>query len=155
MYRYNCFRSEDWFWIRTEEEIRALSADVDKAINIVLGTYDRWSSCSVWPIVVGGGCHERDTGYETFSGGEYPWREGWVEYLLKDFKEEEADLDGGWFCYLNFDEMIVNIMGYYGPIVLQFYRGEMIVTVSYDDDHKEKEQELLEKFEEAFGKAER
>ena len=31
----------------------------------------------------------------------------------------------------------------------------MIVTVSYDDDDKEKEQELLVKFEEAFGKAER
>ena len=155
MYRFNCFRSEDWFWIRTEEDIRALAADVDKAINIVLGTYDRWSSCSVWPIVVCGGCHERETGYEAFSGGEYPWRDGWVENLLKDFKAEEADLDGGWFCYLNFDEIIVNIMGYYGPIVLQFYRGEMIVTVSYDDDHKDKERELLEKFEEAFGKADR
>ena len=46
-------------------------------------------------------------------------------------------------------------MGYYGPIMLQFYRGEMIVTVSYDDDHKDKERELLEKFEEAFGKADR
>lgn len=154
MYRFKTFRSEDWFWITNEKEIRSLCADVDKAIHIAIGTFDRWSPYSVWPIVVGGGCHERDTGYETFSGGEYPWHEGWVEKLLMDFKEQEAQLKGSWFSYLNFDEIIVVVMGYYGPIILQFYRGEMIVTVSYDDDDKEKEQELLAKFEESFGKSE-
>ena len=103
--------------------------------------------------VVNGGCHERDTGYEAFSGGEYPWREGWVEKLIEDYEKEEDELDGTWFNTLNFDEITVIIMGCYGPIVLQFYRGEMIVTVSYDN--KEKEQVLLSKFEEAFGKSDR
>lgn len=153
MYRFKTFRPEDWFWITNEKEIKSLCADVEKAIQIVLGTWNRWSPSSVWPIVVSGGCHERDTGYETFSGGEYPWREGWVEKLIEDYEKEEDELDGTWFNTLNFDEITVIIMGCYGPIVLQFYRGEMIVTVSYDN--KEKEQVLLSKFEEAFGKSDR
>ena len=59
MYRFKTFRPEDWFWITNEKEIRELSAYVEKAIQIVLGTWDRWSPSPVWPIVVSGGCHER------------------------------------------------------------------------------------------------
>ena len=152
MYHFKTFRSDDWFWITNEKEIRALAADVDKAINIVV---EPWRYCpySVWPIVISGGCHERDTGYEAFSGGEYPWQDGWVESLVKDFNREKGQLDGGWFNTLNFSTIVVVIMGYDGPIVLEFEDGEMAVTVAYDD--KMKEQELLNRFAEAFEKVEK
>ena len=149
MYHFKTFRSEDWFWITNEQEIRALAADVDKAINIIVEPWERRYPFSVWPIVVSGGCHERDTGYEAFNGGEYPWREGWTDKLVEDFNREKGDLDGGWFSTLNFSTMIVVIMGYDGPIVLEFERGEMAVTVRYDDEEEERDQldRLAEEFE--------
>ena len=154
MYHYKTYRSEDWFWITNETEIRALAADVDKAINIIVEPWESLFPFSVWPIVVEGGCHERDTGYEAFSGGEYPWRSDWVEKLVEDFNKEKKALDGGWFNKLNFAIITVIIIGYDGPIVLQFKDGEMAVTISYDEDDKGKEQNLLGKLEEAFEKAE-
>lgn len=152
MYRFKTFRSEDWFWITNEKEIRSLCADVDKAINIVVDPWRRLFPFSVWPIVVSGGCHERDTGYEAFSGGEYPWRDGWVEKLVEDFNKEKNELDGSWFNKLNFSDIIVIIFGRFGPIVLEFEDGEMAVTVCYDD--KEEERNLLDRFAEAFERTE-
>ena len=155
MDRYKVFKPESWFWIENEKEIRALADDVNKAIDIVVKGWRRLWPYEVYPIDVSGGCHERDTGYETFSGGSYPYDDwdnsSWVDLLVDDFKKEEEQLDGGWFNTLNFDTIRVMIVGRHGPIVLTFRRGEMSVTVRYDDNYKDEEKALLAEFEQTFG----
>ncbi len=100
MYKYKVFMPESRFWVEKEEEIRALAEDVNKAIEIVVR---RWRSLwpfAIFPIDVSGGCHERDTGYEAFSGGSYPFYDrsterSWVDCLTEDFRKEEKEkLDG-------------------------------------------------------------
>lgn len=154
MYHFKTFRSEDWFWITNETEIRALASDVDKAINIVVEPWRRLFPFSVWPVVVSGGCHERDTGYEAFNGGEYPWRDGWVDQLVEDFTKEKGELDGSWFSTLSFSDITVVIFGRFGPIVLEFEGGKMAVTVCYDKENKDDEQVLLDRFAAEFERLE-
>ncbi len=155
MYRYNVYRPKSWFWIENEEEIRALAEDVNKAIEIVRKVWPHYSY-SVGPVFVSGGCHERDTGYEMFSGGVYPIKkhstgQSWEDLLVEDFNKEKEALDGWWYNTLNFDKISVHIDSPRGPIMLEFYRGEMLVTICYDEDEKDKERELLAEFEREFG----
>ncbi len=156
MYKYKVFTSENGLWVENEKEIRTLGANVNKAIEIVIKKWKRLSPYSVYPIDVSGGCHERDTGYETFSGGFYPYYGGtdctWIDMLVDDFKKEaEEKLDGTWFTTLNFATIRVMIVGRYGPIVLTFRRGEMAVTICYDEEYKNEETALLNEFEQVFG----
>ena len=153
MKRYKVFKPESWFWIENEEEIRALAKDVDKAIEIVVKRWRYLWPYTIYPIDVSGGCHERETGYEEFSGGSYPYNPSWVDELVKDFKKEEAKLYGTWFHTLCFDTIQVVIVGRRGPVVLTFYRGEMTVTIRYDDEYKDEEDALLDEFEQVFGLA--
>ena len=157
MYKYKVFMPESRFWVEKEEEIRALAEDVNKAIEIVVR---RWRSLwpfAIFPIDVSGGCHERDTGYEAFSGGSYPFYDrsterSWVDCLTEDLRKEEKEkLDGCWYTVLNFETVTVLITGHRGPVVLTFRRGEMAVTICYDDEYKGEEKELLNEFEQVFG----
>ena len=158
MDRYKVFKPESWFWIENEKEIRALAEDVNKAIDIVVRRWRRLWPYTIYPIDVSGGCHERDTSYEMFSGGSYPLYDRdtdktWVDMLVDDFRKEEERLDGCWFSILCFDTITVVIIGHRGPVVLTFYRGEMAVTICYDDEYKAEEKELLDEFERVFGRA--
>ncbi len=154
MYRYKVYDSKTG-WIESAEDIRKLAKDVNKAIQIL---EDHWKyySYSIDPVQAFGGVHERETGYEAFSGGSYPvidWktRRSWVTALIRDFQKEEAALDGSWFNTLSFDTIRVIFSSPKGPIVLDFHRGEMAVTICFDELYKDKEREILSKFEEAFG----
>ena len=53
MYKFKTYCSEDGLWFTNEEEIRALAADVDKAINIIVKPWEHLVPYTVWPIVVG------------------------------------------------------------------------------------------------------
>ena len=159
MYRYRVFRPKGLFWIENEREIRALAEDVDKAVGIAA---DRWSALGpyhIYPIEVGGGCRERDTGYEMFGGGSYPIFDSvenrpWADRLIEDFRKEEKEkLDGGWFSVLSFETVRVLIVGRPGPVLLHFRRGTMTVTVCCDEKYKDEERALLAEFEREFGLA--
>ena len=157
MYKYKVFKPGSWFWVEKEKEIWALAEDVNKAIEIVVKRWRGLWPFTIYPIDVSGGCHERDTGYEAFSGGSYLFYDhgtdsSWVERLIQDFRKEEKEkLDGCWYSTLSFDTITVLITGPRGPVVLVFRRGEMAVTISYDDEYKAEEIEMLNEFEQVFG----
>ena len=159
MFKYKVFKPESWFWIENEDEIRALAEDVNKAIDIVVEGWRQLWPYTIYPVDVSGGCHERDTGYEEFSGGSYAFyddeaNQSWVDKLVEDFhREEKIKLDGCWFTVLCFDTIRVMIVGRRGPIVLSFSSGEMAVTISYDEAYKDEQRALLEAFENTFGHA--
>ena len=154
MYRYKVYNPKTG-WMESVEDIRNLAKDVNKAIQILIDQW-KYDSFFIYPISVFGGVHERDTGYEMFSGGSYPVkpyqsRNNWDAALIRDFKKEEAALDGCWFNTLSFDTIRVIAHSPNGPVVLDFFRGEMAVTICFDEAYKNREREILSKFEEAFG----
>lgn len=157
MYRFKTYESKDSPWIEDEEEIRALAEDVNKAIDIVVKGWRGYCPFWIYPIDVSGGVHERDTGYEEFSGGRYAFdlddKGAWVDKLVEDFNAEKAKLKGTWFSNLTFDRIDVIIMGCYGPVVLTFQRRQVEVTVCYDEEYKYREKAMLSEFERVFGSA--
>ena len=95
---------------------------------------------------VGGGVHERDTGYEDFFH-KYASFADMEEHLCDDFSNEEAELDGLWFNTLNFEYMTVGLEKGVKKGTLTYSRGEMTLRLDADEEALERRiQAVLEPF---------
>lgn len=112
------------FWFESVGQIETLLKQVKIAVSIA--SESGFDVKSVW---VGGGVHERDTGYESFSSHTYYSLSELEEKLIPDFEKEENELDGMWFTTLNFESMVVAMECEAKSMKLVFYRGKMKVQL--------------------------
>ncbi len=109
------------FWVTGSSQIRSILAAMKIYIEEVESLGYRTTRA-----FAGGGVHELDTGYESFSQ-EYDSFEEMEEKLCTDFDAAEAELDGLWFNTLNFDGIYVSFENEKTTGSLRYCRGVLVL----------------------------
>lgn len=129
------------FWVTSTSKIQDIFSWMKPCLDALRAA--GYTDCRA---SVGGGVHERDTGYEDFFH-KYASFADMEEHLCDDFSAEEGELDGLWFDTLNFEYMTVGLEKGVQKGSLTYSRGEMTLRLDAgEEDLEQSIQVILEPF---------
>ena len=129
------------FWVTNTSYIQDIFSWMKPCLDVLQSA--GYTDCGA---AVGGGVHERDTGYEDFFQ-KYASYADMEDHLCDNFSAEESKLDGLWFDTLNFEYMRVSLEKGAQKGSLTYSRGEMILRLGDGEDELERQgQAVLEPF---------
>lgn len=115
------------FWVTSYSQIERIIA----ALNVYMEALSELGYVSSL-VRVGGGVHESDTGYESFSR-RYNSFEEMKKHLLEDFAADANELDGMWYNTLNFETILVSLEKDDIKGTLSYSRGEVELDCGEDE----------------------